>query len=85
MHDHKRGEIRDNALAALVTSPMYRTRKEAKKTGKGSYRRNAKHKCRNLGSFDKGIIHSFIKRPQAKTQTIEVLKQCTRIKFQQTF
>lgn len=85
MHEHKRGDIRDNALAALVTSPMYRTRKETKKTGKGSYRRYAKHKAKNLGSFDKSINDGFIKRPQAKTQTIEVVKQCTQIRFQQTF
>lgn len=43
-HDHKRGKIKDNALKALVTSPLFRTRVEKKKKGKGSFQRNAKHR-----------------------------------------
>lgn len=38
-HQHERGEIRDNALQALVTSPLFRPRIENNKKGKGSYRR----------------------------------------------
>lgn len=42
--EHKRGKIKDNALKALVTSPLFRTRVEKAKKGKGSYSRKAKHK-----------------------------------------
>ena len=37
--DHQRGEIRDNAYAALVTSVIFRSRSERPKKGKGSYSR----------------------------------------------
>lgn len=43
VHDHQRGEIKDNALKALVTSPLFQTRVEKAKKGKGSFRRKAKH------------------------------------------
>ncbi|GAA4492991.1 ribosome alternative rescue factor ArfA [Pseudaeromonas paramecii] len=43
-HQHQRGEIADNALAALVTDPLFRNRIEQNRKGKGSYRRHAKHK-----------------------------------------
>ncbi|WP_070969377.1 alternative ribosome-rescue factor A [Vibrio sonorensis] len=39
-----RGEIKDNALKALVTSHLFRTRVVKNKKGKGSYQRKAKHK-----------------------------------------
>ncbi|NOH70882.1 alternative ribosome-rescue factor A [Vibrio pectenicida] len=39
-----RGEIHDNALKALVTSPLFRTRVEKAKKGKGSFNRKLKHK-----------------------------------------
>jgi alternative ribosome-rescue factor len=38
-HEHGRGTIQDNALQALVTSPLYRTRVVTPKKGKGSYHR----------------------------------------------
>ncbi len=37
LHDHQRGEIRDNALQALLSSPLFRQRVEKKLKGKGSY------------------------------------------------
>ena len=40
-HDHQRGDIKDNALKALVTSPLFKTKVETSKKGKGSYQRNA--------------------------------------------
>ncbi|GEK09333.1 ribosome alternative rescue factor ArfA [Pseudoalteromonas sp. J010] len=43
-HAHQRGEIKDNALKALVTSPLFRAKTEKSKKGKGSYQRSAKHK-----------------------------------------
>ena len=39
-----RGEIHDNALKALITSPLFRTRVEKAKKGKGSFNRKLKHK-----------------------------------------
>ncbi|MEI5640898.1 MULTISPECIES: alternative ribosome-rescue factor A [unclassified Pseudoalteromonas] len=42
-HDHQRGDIKDNALKALVTSPLFKTKIEKSKKGKGSYQRKAKH------------------------------------------
>ena len=42
-HDHQRGDIKDNALKALVTSPLFKTKVEKSKKGKGSYQRKAKY------------------------------------------
>ncbi len=39
-----RGKIRDNALKAVVTSPLFRQRVEKAKKGKGSFNRKMKHK-----------------------------------------
>lgn len=39
-----RGEIKDNFLAALVTSKVYRMRVVQAKKGKGAYNRKDKHK-----------------------------------------
>jgi len=39
-----RGEIKDNALKAMVTSKLYRAKVEKAKKGKGSYQRRMKHK-----------------------------------------
>ncbi|MAM89639.1 alternative ribosome rescue factor ArfA [Allohahella sp. A8] len=52
-HDHKRGEIRHNAEAALVTSPLFRQRIARAKVGKGSYKRKNKHQNKGLESGQK--------------------------------
>lgn len=44
-HESHRGDIKDNALKALVTSPLFRTRVERPKKGKGSYNRKG-HKLK---------------------------------------
>lgn len=44
VHESGRGQIKDNALKALVTSPLFRTRTEKAKKGKGSYNRKAHRK-----------------------------------------
>jgi len=36
-HDHNRGKINHNAMAALVTSPLFKAKTEKPKKGKGSY------------------------------------------------
>lgn len=41
-----RGTIRDNALKAVVTSSLFKSRVEKAKKGKGSFQRRAKHKGR---------------------------------------
>ena len=45
--EHGRGEIRDNAIKALVTSKVFQTRVVKAKKGKGSYNR----KGRNLKDY----------------------------------
>jgi alternative ribosome-rescue factor len=43
-YQHQRGTITDNHLQALVTDKLFRSRVEQNTKGKGSYRRNAKHR-----------------------------------------
>lgn len=40
MYQHKKGKIQDSATKALVTDPLFKTRVETPKKGKGSYCRN---------------------------------------------
>lgn len=42
--DVGRGEIKDNALKAVVTSKLFKLRVEKAKKGKGSFSRKMKHK-----------------------------------------
>ncbi|MCL1092554.1 ribosome alternative rescue factor ArfA [Shewanella kaireitica] len=52
-HESGRGVIKDNALKAIVTSPLFRTRTEKPKKGKGSYNRKQKgQKLKGLAPFD---------------------------------
>jgi len=44
--DLGRGEIKDNFLAALVTSKVYKLQVVKAKKGKGSFKRNNKHQGR---------------------------------------
>lgn len=41
---HQRGQIKESAVKALVTDPLFRQRVERNRKGKGSYRRQEKHK-----------------------------------------
>lgn len=41
-----RGQIKDNALKAIVTSCLFKAKVGKAKKGKGSFRRNMKHKGR---------------------------------------
>jgi alternative ribosome-rescue factor len=43
-YQHERGTITDNHLQALVTDKLFRSRVEQNIKGKGSYRRNVKHR-----------------------------------------
>lgn len=42
-YQHSRGQIRDNAIEALLHDPLFRQRIEQKQKGKGSFRRKEKH------------------------------------------
>ncbi|KLV05487.1 hypothetical protein ABT56_12075 [Photobacterium aquae] len=46
-----RGTVRDNALKAVVTSSLFRTRVVKSKKGKGSFVRKDKHKGRESYSM----------------------------------
>lgn len=41
---HQRGEIKESAVKALVTDPLFRHKIEKNRKGKGSYRRHEKHR-----------------------------------------
>ncbi|SHO58893.1 alternative ribosome-rescue factor A [Vibrio quintilis] len=43
-YESGRGDIKHNALHALVTSPLFKTRVVKAKKGKGSFQRKAKHR-----------------------------------------
>ncbi|HFQ4943828.1 TPA: alternative ribosome-rescue factor A [Vibrio vulnificus] len=55
-----RGTINDNALKALVTSQLFRTRVVKSKKGKGSFQRKAKH--RGKEPYSKLIRESVLNR-----------------------
>ncbi len=42
-YQHRKGVIRDNALEALLSDPLFKQRIEVNVKGKGSYRRKEKH------------------------------------------
>ncbi|WP_154173706.1 alternative ribosome-rescue factor A [Vibrio metoecus] len=52
-----RGTIQDNALKAVVTSPVFRCRMEKAKKGKGSYSRKMKFKGRE---FYPKMMNTFV-------------------------
>ena len=54
---HDKGEIKDNAYAALVRSEVFLPKKEKPKKGKGAYKRKAKHKGKDY--FGKLILESM--------------------------
>ncbi|WP_397218305.1 alternative ribosome-rescue factor A [Pantoea osteomyelitidis] len=42
-YQHRKGQIRDNAIEALLNDPLFRQRVEVNRKGKGSYRRKEKY------------------------------------------
>ncbi|WP_049091681.1 alternative ribosome-rescue factor A, partial [Klebsiella oxytoca] len=46
-YQHTKGQIKDNAIEALLHDPLFRQRVEKNKKGKGSYQRKAKHAGRD--------------------------------------
>ncbi|ECI2918093.1 alternative ribosome-rescue factor A [Salmonella enterica] len=49
-YQHKKGQIKDNAIEALLHDPLFRQRVEKNKKGKGSYLR--KGKLGNRGNWE---------------------------------
>ncbi|HGO5856670.1 TPA: alternative ribosome-rescue factor A [Mannheimia haemolytica] len=60
---HQRGQIKESTVKALVTDPLFRQRVERNRKGKGSYRRQEKHKKTLYGQketpFKKIRLESF--------------------------
>lgn len=57
---HQKGQIKDNAIEALLHDPLFRQRVEKNKKGKGSYQRNEKHAKRgNWEASGKQAIRFF--------------------------
>ncbi|MHA6312837.1 alternative ribosome-rescue factor A [Pantoea sp. S-LA4] len=53
-YQHTKGQIRDNAIEALLHDPLFRQRIEQKQKGKGSFKRKEKHaKGQNWEASDK--------------------------------
>lgn len=59
-YQHTKGQIRDNAIEALLHDPLFRQRVEKNKKGKGSYMRKGKHGNRgNWEASGKKVNHFF--------------------------
>ncbi|EHA1124810.1 alternative ribosome-rescue factor A [Vibrio navarrensis] len=58
-HEHElgRGVIQDNALKAMVTSQLFKTRVVKAKKGKGSFSRKMKHRGKEPGAKGMKKIH----------------------------
>lgn len=65
-YQHTKGQIKDNAIEALLHDPLFRQRIEKNKKGKGSYLRKGKHGNRgNWEASGKKVIHFFYHWPSA--------------------
>ncbi|WP_294088083.1 alternative ribosome-rescue factor A [uncultured Actinobacillus sp.] len=61
-YEHQRGEIKQSAIKALVTDPLFKQRVERNRKGKGSYQRNDKHRKGYQGESPfKNILKSLFK------------------------
>lgn len=55
-YQHTKGQIKDNAIEALLHDPLFRQRIEKNKKGKGSFLRKEKHaKCGNWEASGKQV------------------------------
>lgn len=65
-YQHTKGQIKDNAIEALLHDPLFRQRVEKNKKGKGSYMRKGKHGNRgNWEASGKKVNHFFTTWPSA--------------------
>ncbi|ANG94448.1 alternative ribosome-rescue factor A [Enterobacteriaceae bacterium 155047] len=59
-YQHTKGQIQDNAIAALLHDPLFKQRIEKNKKGKGSYLRKEKNaKGRNWEASGKKVNRFF--------------------------
>ncbi|MGL4723137.1 MAG: alternative ribosome-rescue factor A [Scandinavium sp.] len=59
-YQHTKGQIKDNAIEALLHDPLFRQRVEKNKKGKGSYQRKGKQGNRaNWEASGKRVMHFF--------------------------
>jgi len=59
-YQHTKGQIKDNALEALLHDPLFRQRIEKNKKGKGSYNRKDKRSGKgNWEASGKEVKHFF--------------------------
>ncbi|XNM55026.1 alternative ribosome-rescue factor ArfA [Escherichia coli] len=58
-YQHNKGQIKDNAIEALLHDPLFRQRVEKNKKGKGSYMRKGKHGNRGAEASGKKVNHFF--------------------------
>jgi len=59
-YQHTKGQIRDNAIEALLHDPLFKQRVEKNKKGKGSYLRKGKYaKKGNLEASGKKVNSFF--------------------------
>ncbi|QRG79507.1 alternative ribosome-rescue factor A [Citrobacter sp. R56] len=57
-YQHTKGQIKDNAIEALLHDPLFRLRVEKNKKGKGSYQRKGKNGNRgNWEASGKSVNH----------------------------
>jgi alternative ribosome-rescue factor len=66
-YQHTKGQIKDNAIEALLHDPLFRQRVEKNKKGKGSYQRKDKHGKRELGGQWQASESLFYHWPSALT------------------
>jgi alternative ribosome-rescue factor len=62
-YQHTKGQIKDNAIEALLHDPLFRQRVEKNKKGKGSYMRKGKHG--NRGNWEASGKSLFYHWPSA--------------------
>ena len=58
-YQHTKGQIKDNALEALLHDPLFRQRVEKNKKGKGSYQRKGKHAGQNGREASGKLVDDF--------------------------
>ncbi|MEX0499090.1 alternative ribosome-rescue factor A [Raoultella terrigena] len=59
-YQHTKGQIKDNAIEALLHDPLFRQRVEKNKKGKGSYQRKEKYAVRSdREASGKKVNHFF--------------------------
>lgn len=67
--EHGRGVINDNAIKALVTSPMFSMRVVKAKKGKGAYQRYKKGQDYNDSAFFMLITSPHQRQPQRQQKS----------------